>query len=73
MADPTQTPDPVVVSSTLPDPALVVDPSVLDGRCEQADATEQQQEAAGESQAEGFKMDQEMKITDSIEDQGGSN
>ncbi|KAK0154755.1 Transmembrane protein 163 [Merluccius polli] len=88
MSDPTETetpPDPVVVvvnSSAIPDPAaLVLDPTVLNGRCERQDASEPQhqhqpdqeegqEEPTGGSQTGGFKMDQEMKITDSIEDQG---
>lgn len=58
---------------SVPDPAVVVDPTVVNGQCEQADTQppEQQQQPSTESQAEGFKMDQEMKITDSIDDRGG--
>lgn len=55
-------------STTVPDPAVVVDPTVVNGRCEQADSLQQQPNT--ENHAEGFKMDQEMKITDSIEDRG---
>lgn len=58
-------------STAVPDPAVVVDPPVVNGQCEQADSQQQQQQQPGtESQGEGFKMDQEMKITDSIEDRG---
>uniref|UniRef100_A0A3P8TED3 Transmembrane protein 163 n=1 Tax=Amphiprion percula TaxID=161767 RepID=A0A3P8TED3_AMPPE len=57
-------------STAVPDPAVVVDPQVVNGQCEQADPQQEQQEPSAESQAEGFKMDQEMKITDSIEDRG---
>ncbi|XP_056445156.1 transmembrane protein 163-like [Gadus chalcogrammus] len=70
MSDPPQSPDPAVIHSPPPDPALVPDPSVPNGRCEQADIAEQQQEPTGDSPVEGFNMDQEMKITDSIDDQG---
>ncbi|XP_071370075.1 transmembrane protein 163a [Centroberyx affinis] len=61
-----------MTDSTPPDPAAVPDPTVVDptavnGQCEQADS---QQQPKTESQGEAFKMDQEMKITDSIEDQG---
>lgn len=55
-------------STTVPDPAVVVDPTVVNGRCEQADSLQQQPNT--ENHAEGFKMDQEMKINDSIEDRG---
>ncbi|XP_063321872.1 transmembrane protein 163a isoform X2 [Pelmatolapia mariae] len=57
-------------STTVPDPAVVVDPTVVNGRCEQADSLQQQPNT--ENHAEGFKMDQEMKITDSIEDRAVS-
>ncbi|KAI3365988.1 hypothetical protein L3Q82_009817 [Scortum barcoo] len=57
-------PDPAAV----PDPAPVADPAAVNGQCEAADP--QQQQPGTESQGEGFKMDQEMKITDSIEDRG---
>lgn len=56
-------------SAAVPDPAVTVDPTAANGQCEQADS-QQQQEPNTESQGEGFKMDQEMKITDSIEDRG---
>lgn len=55
-------------STAVPDPAVVVDPTAANGQCEQADS--QQQQPNTESQGEGFKMDQEMKITDSIDDRG---
>lgn len=64
MTDPTP-PDPTAV----PDPAVVVDPTAVNGQCEQA-GSQQQQQPNTESQGEGLKMDQEMKITDSIEDGG---
>ena len=60
-------------STTVPDPAAVVDSTVVNGQCEQADTQQQQQQQqqpSTESQGEGFKMDQEMKITDSIDDKG---
>ncbi|XP_034410739.1 transmembrane protein 163-like [Cyclopterus lumpus] len=66
MTDAATPPDPAAV----PDP-VVVDPTVVNGQCEQTDSQqEQQQEPDTESQGEGFKMDQEMKITDSVEDGG---
>ncbi|XP_049919659.1 transmembrane protein 163-like [Epinephelus moara] len=69
MTDPTP-PD----STAVPDPVVVVDPTVVNGQCEQADSQQQQQQQQQqlntESQGEGLKMDQEMKITDSIEDGG---
>lgn len=55
-------------STAVPDPVVVVDPTAANGQCEQADP--QQQQPSTESQREGFKMDQEMKITDSIDDRG---
>lgn len=55
-------------STTVPDPAVVVDPTAVNGRCEQADSIQQQPNT--ENHAEGFKMDQEMKINDSIDDRG---
>ncbi|XP_029925767.1 transmembrane protein 163-like isoform X2 [Myripristis murdjan] len=62
-----------MTDSTPPDPAAVPDPAVVDptavnGQCEQSDP--QQQQPKTESQGQALKMDQEMKITDSIEDQG---
>lgn len=50
-------------TAAVPDPVVVVDPTAVNGQCEQADSQDQQR-------GEGFKMDQEMKITDSIEDRG---
>ncbi|KAF7666588.1 hypothetical protein LDENG_00098960 [Lucifuga dentata] len=60
-------PDPTAV----PDPA-VVDPTAANGQCERAESQPQQQQQQPniESQGEGLKMDQEMKITDSIDDKG---
>lgn len=60
-------PDPITTTTTtaFPDPA--------NGQCEQADTQQQQQQQqqpGTESQGGGLKMDQEMKITDSIEDRG---
>ncbi|XP_044044082.1 transmembrane protein 163-like [Siniperca chuatsi] len=55
-------------STAVPDLAVVVNPTAANGQCEQADS--QLQQPSTESQGEGFKMDQEMKITDSIEDRG---
>ncbi|XP_068446656.1 transmembrane protein 163a [Clinocottus analis] len=63
-------PDPTAV----PEP-VVVDPTAVNGQCEQTDSQQRQQEEqeeqpSAESKGEGFKMDQEMKITDSVEDGG---
>ncbi|KAG7270940.1 hypothetical protein CRUP_033677 [Coryphaenoides rupestris] len=85
-ADPDPVAVAVVVSnsnSSSSSSAIPVDPAALNGRCEQSDATTtdnlqqqpapqpaQQQQQEEDPTAEGFKMDQEMKITDSIEDQG---
>lgn len=65
-------PDPTITTTTaFPDPAVIVDPAVAKGQCEQTDTQQQQQQQPGtESQGGGLKMDQEMKITDSIEDRG---
>lgn len=65
-------PDPITTTTTaFPDSAVIVDPAVANGQCEQADTQQQQQQQPGtESQGGGLKMDQEMKITDSIEDRG---
>ena len=57
-------------STAVPDPAACVEPVVVNGQCEQADS-QQQQQPSTESRGEGFRMDQEMKITDSIDDRGG--
>uniref|UniRef100_UPI0037E9B669 transmembrane protein 163a-like n=1 Tax=Semicossyphus pulcher TaxID=241346 RepID=UPI0037E9B669 len=65
MTDPTP-PDPTAV----PDPVTVVDPKAVNGQCEQAVPLEPQQQPSTESQRDGLKMDQEMKITDSMEDGG---
>lgn len=62
-------PDPTTTTA-FPDPAVIVDPAVANGQCEQADTQQQQQQPGTESQGGGLKMDQEMKITDSIEDRG---
>lgn len=58
--------------TAVPDPAVVVDPMVVNGRCEQADSLQlqQQQQPVTENHGEGFAMDQEMKITESIDDRG---
>ncbi|XP_021176773.1 transmembrane protein 163 [Fundulus heteroclitus] len=64
MTDPSP-PDPTAV----PDPAAGAGPTVVNGQCEQTDSPQQQENNTG-SRGEGFKMDQEMKITESIEDQG---
>ncbi|CAG01015.1 unnamed protein product [Tetraodon nigroviridis] len=60
--------------TAVPDGVVVVDPAAVNGQCRQEDAQEpaqqpEQQPSTG-SQGEGFKMDQEMKITDSIDDRG---
>lgn len=62
------TPDSTAVS----DPVVAVDPAAVNGQCEQADPQQQQQQQqpSTDSQGEGFKMDQEMRITDSIDDGG---
>lgn len=58
-------------STAVPDPAVVGEHTAANGQCEQADSQQQQQQQPNtESQGEGFKMDQEMKITESIEDRG---
>uniref|UniRef100_A0A3Q0SME5 Transmembrane protein 163 n=1 Tax=Amphilophus citrinellus TaxID=61819 RepID=A0A3Q0SME5_AMPCI len=59
-------------STAVPDPAVVVDPTVVNGQCEPADSLQQQlqQQPNTENHGEGFTMDQEMKITESIEDRG---
>ncbi|KAK5600335.1 hypothetical protein CRENBAI_026812 [Crenichthys baileyi] len=58
-------------STAVPDPAAGADPTEVNGQCEQTDSPQQQQQDhSAESQGEGFKMDQEMKITESIEDRG---
>ncbi|XP_031708203.1 transmembrane protein 163 isoform X2 [Anarrhichthys ocellatus] len=54
-------------STADPDP-VVVDPAAVNGQCEQTDSQQQEQQPNTEGQGEGFKMDQEMKITDSVED-----
>lgn len=67
-----------MTDSTSADPTAVPDPTLVaavNGQCEQADSPQQQQQqqqqqSGTESQGEGLKMDQEMKITDSIEDGG---
>ncbi|KAM6958084.1 transmembrane protein 163a [Tautogolabrus adspersus] len=58
--DPTAAPDPVV------------EPKAVNGQCEQTEPLDhqQQQQLNTESQGEALKMDQEMKITDSLEDGG---
>ncbi|XP_037617717.1 transmembrane protein 163-like [Sebastes umbrosus] len=56
-------------STTVPEP-VVVDPTVVQNQCEQQQNQENQENQQQQSQAEGFKMDQEMKITDSIDDGG---
>ncbi|XP_075872202.1 transmembrane protein 163a isoform X2 [Nelusetta ayraudi] len=68
-----------------PHPAVTADPAVANGQCEQQQQQQQQQQEADpqqqqqqqqqqlpgtESQAGTVKMNQEMKITDSIEDGG---
>ncbi|KAM4710779.1 transmembrane protein 163a isoform 1-T1 [Anableps anableps] len=58
-------------STAVPEPASGADSRVVNGQCEQTDSPQQQQQENNtESQGEGFKMDQEMKITESIEDRG---
>ncbi|CAJ1087047.1 transmembrane protein 163-like [Xyrichtys novacula] len=59
-------PDPTAV----PDPVTGVDPKVANGQCDQDHHHQQQQQPNTESEGEGLKMDQEMKITDSLEDGG---
>ncbi|XP_074482607.1 transmembrane protein 163a [Sebastes fasciatus] len=56
-------------STTVPEP-VVVDPTVVQNQCEQQQNQENQENQQQQSQAEGFKMDQEMKITDSTDDGG---
>ncbi|XP_042369163.1 transmembrane protein 163-like [Plectropomus leopardus] len=62
-------------STAVPDPVVAVDPTAVNGQCEQADPQQQeqqqqQQQPSTEGPTEGLKMDQEMKITDSLEDGG---
>ncbi|KAM4559947.1 transmembrane protein 163a [Odontesthes bonariensis] len=61
-------------SSAVPEQAVGVDPAAVNGQCEQAESQQQQQQQQQEPRAEshgvGFKMDQEMKISDSIDDRG---
>uniref|UniRef100_A0A3Q3GD99 Transmembrane protein 163 n=1 Tax=Labrus bergylta TaxID=56723 RepID=A0A3Q3GD99_9LABR len=63
-------PDPTAV----PDPVTVVETKAVNGQCEQTEPLDQQQQQQQqlhtESQGEALKMDQEMKITDSLEDGG---
>ncbi|XP_020514013.2 transmembrane protein 163a [Labrus bergylta] len=67
MTDPSR-PDPTAV----PDPVTVVETKAVNGQCEQTEPLDQQQQQQlhTESQGEALKMDQEMKITDSLEDGG---
>ncbi|XP_053273591.1 transmembrane protein 163 [Pleuronectes platessa] len=73
--------DPAPPDSTgVPHPAVVVEPAAENGQCEQADSQEQEQQqeqqeqqeqrSGTESPGKGLKMDQEMKITESIDDKG---
>lgn len=66
--DPTTTTT-TTTTTAVPDTAVV---AAVNGQCEQTDSPQQQQQQqpGTESQGEGFKMDQEMKITDSIEEGG---
>lgn len=61
-------------STAVPDGFVVVDPTAVNGQCRQENTQQPEhqpeQQPNTESQGEGFKMDQEMKITDSIDDQG---
>lgn len=57
--------DPVRVS-TIPDPTIV-DPSTVIGQCDPTDQQPPKRASQGEPK---FKMDQEMKISDSVEGQG---
>uniref|UniRef100_A0A8C7YU95 Transmembrane protein 163b n=1 Tax=Oryzias sinensis TaxID=183150 RepID=A0A8C7YU95_9TELE len=50
--------------------AAAVEPALVNGQSEPTQPQEEQRKAEAESPGEGFKMDQEMKITDSIEDRG---
>lgn len=52
------------------DPVTEVEPKVANGQCEQAEPPDQRQQPDTESQGEALKMEQEMKITDSLEDGG---
>ncbi|KAJ3584228.1 hypothetical protein NHX12_014725 [Muraenolepis orangiensis] len=61
----------VEVVVTIPETArTVVEPAVLNGRYEQQHQPVEEKEEEEVSGADGLTMDQEMKITDSIEDQG---
>nr|XP_019958937.1 PREDICTED: transmembrane protein 163 isoform X2 [Paralichthys olivaceus] len=63
-------------STAAPHPAVVVEPAAVNGQCEQADSQEQQQQqqqrSSTERPGEGLKMDQEMKMTESIDDRAVS-
>lgn len=67
-----------MTDSTPPEPTAVPDSAVVDstaanGQCDQAESQpqqQQQQQPGTETQGQGLKMDQQMKITDSIEDRG---
>ncbi|TNM94260.1 transmembrane protein 163 [Takifugu rubripes] len=60
-------------STAVPDGVLVLDPTAVNGQCRQENIQQPEQQAqqpSTASQEEGFKMDQEMKITDSVDDRG---
>lgn len=64
-----------MTDSRVPEPSFVcpaetADPAVANGQCEQEE--EQQQQPGTESQVAAVKMNQEMKITDSLDDGGWS-
>lgn len=60
-------------STAVPDGVLVADPTAANGQYGQENVQQPEQQAQQPStagQGEGFKMDKEMKITDSIDDRG---
>ncbi|KAJ4924046.1 hypothetical protein JOQ06_000288 [Pogonophryne albipinna] len=61
-----------MTDSTPAESTAVSDPVVVEnGQCEKEESPEQQQpQTDTESRGEGLKMDQEMKITDSLDDGG---
>ncbi|XP_076008518.1 transmembrane protein 163a [Genypterus blacodes] len=76
--EPTADPDPAVVNSTAAAAttaataaAAAAAAAAANGLCEPAEPhSQQQQQPSTEPQGQGLKMDQQMKITDSIEDKG---
>lgn len=60
-------------STAVPDGVLVSDPTAVNGQCRQENIQQPEQQAqqpGTAGQGEAFKMDQEMKITDSVDERG---